>query len=218
MSKRIIRNPISSFLICLSVAIFFFAGCSESLPELRAVDYSLIFEYENETSLPKARLSVFVETLSEVRRADELLLVSDETDYSWVTDDVIMLENSRKKWAGHTNFVLPPPEKIPTGRYTVTYIDAAGEEVETGVNISYDKKLYSLKANQVDDYMSKHGNLKKIAVYDELNTLIYYGEETYELNSNSKIKAQYRSAAYKNTIWCRYDNTVICILPKENLK
>jgi len=218
MKIKILKKSIFSITIFLSLFSVLFFSCSENLPEVHSVDYSLIFEYENETSLPKARLSVFVETLSEVRRAEELVLISEEADYYWETEDIVMLDTPKKKWAGHTNFVLPAPEQMPTGRYTVTFIDAAGEEVEAGLNLSYDKKLYSLKANQVDEYMSNHGNLKKVAIYDELNTLIYYGEETSELKDNNRIRNQYRSAAYKNIIWCRYDNTVICILPKENLK
>lgn len=215
------KKSFISIFSCLLLCVYFaasFAGCSENLPEVRSADYSLIFEYESENSYPTARLSVFVETLSDVRRADEIILVSENSDFSWETDDIIMLENSKKKWAGYTNFVLPEPEKIPEGRYSVTYIDATGEEVTADLNISYDKKLYSLKENQVNDYMIKNNRFKKIAVYDDLNTLIYYGEEEYDLNSNSKILNRYRSAAYKTVIWCNVNNSIICILPKEKLK
>lgn len=58
------------------LAILLFVSCQQTLPELTQSNYSVIFDYKDEESLPTSRLSVFVESSSDVRRYNHIQVSS----------------------------------------------------------------------------------------------------------------------------------------------
>lgn len=214
MGKKLSLNKIFS-LISLAVVYVIFASCSQNLPEVRQASSSIIFEYEDDESLPQARFSVFVESVSDPRRFAGLKVHSETEGYEWEVDDLVMIENEDKTYAGYTNFVMPEGEKIPKGKYTVIFTNADEEEYETEFYLDYNTKYYELKAPDVPEFMKKRSGNNKIAIYNKDSLLIYYGERNVEFKTTRDIWNKYQNADFFNDIWSMSGNTVICILPKE---
>ena len=68
---------IFSFL-CAFFALFA-SGCSDSELKLSSVEGIVVFDFEDETSAPDARLSVFAETESEAQRVEKITVSSRST-------------------------------------------------------------------------------------------------------------------------------------------
>ena len=70
MKNMIKKNYINIFFfsLFLNSLLIIFSSCSQVTPEIISPEYSVIFEYEDEKSNPKARMSFFVESLSDVNR------------------------------------------------------------------------------------------------------------------------------------------------------
>lgn len=216
MGKKISLKKI----ICLSsfILVIIFASCSQNLPEIGQANTSVIFEYEDTESLPKARFSVFVDSVSNPRRFASLRVRSEEENYEWEIDDLIMFETSEKTFAGYTNFVMPEGLEIPKGKYSVIFTNADEEEIEKEFYIDYNSDFYELKSTEIPDYMKKRSANNKIAIYDNDSLLIYYGERNKDFKTTRDIWNKYQNAEFFNDIWSMSGNTVICILPQELVK
>ncbi len=192
-----------------------FISCSQNTPELSTTDYSIVFDYENEETLPTARLTIFASSASDVRRYEKIKITSLETGFCWEADNLVRLEADEVQWAGYTNLVAPENEQLPTGQYEITYQNADEKECTVTLDIRYDVGLYEVLLSGLADYMAGKRGIEKIAVYDKEHILIYFGDRTEEFKTTRDIWNKYREAQYYQVIWYTRDGIVICIEPEK---
>ncbi len=207
-------NKAVFFFLILPIALFF-ASCSQSAPEVASTDYSVIFDYNDEKTLPQARLSVFALSASDVRRYQKIKITNFETGYTWETDVIDILEANEQQWAGCTNLKAPENEVLPCGQYELTYYNADEKECTVVLDVQYDLAFYNVVLSALSDVMTKKNGIEKIAIYDKEHILIYFGERTQELKSTRDIWIKYRDAGFYQIIWYSRDGTVICIEPEK---
>lgn len=204
-------------LISLLLAAFagLFISCSQNLPEVENTDYSVIFEYQNEKELPSARLSVFAASVSDVRRYQTIKITSLETGYYWESQGLTMLEADSKQWTGCTNLLAPENEKLPTGTYEITFINADEKECTLTLDIKYDIDFYDVLLPSLTDVMTQKRGIEKIAVFDKEHILIYFGDRTEEFKTTRDIWNRWREAVSYQIIWYTKDGSVICLTPEK---
>ena len=192
-----------------------FMSCSQNLPEPASTDYSVIFDYSDDDSLPSARLSIFASSGSDVRRYQRIKITSVETGYSWETDFLTQLEAEDTQWVGCTNLVAPENEKLPSGTYEITYINADEKEYTLKVDVKYDIGFYDVLLPALPEFMKNKRGVEKIAIYDKEHILIYFGDRTEELQTTRDIWNKYRDASFYQVIWYAANGTVMCIAPEK---
>ena len=204
-------------LLLIFTAIIFFSACSNNAPQIQNARFSVVFDYENMDDLPKARLSVFVETTSNPRRFDTVTVRCDKNEFVWEANDLVLAEDETNTYCGITNLVMPADEKIPTGEYTIIFKQSDDEQMEIKRTISYDKLLYVTKADGVQGIMRKYYGTKMLTVYDENKTVLYYGPYSEELSDARRIWNNYRDAAEFHESWVNQNGTVICNMPLKKV-
>lgn len=211
------KSGIINFLLITAISLFFIS-CSQVTPEISVTDYSIIFDYENEESQPSARLSVFAASSSDVRRYEKIRITSVDSGFSWETDKLARMENDEVQWAGCTNLFAPEDEKLPLGRYEITYINADEKECTVSLDVRYDVDIYEVLLSGLSEYMAEKRGIEKIAIYDKEHILIYFGNRTEEFKTTRDIWNNYREAEFYQVIWYTRDGRVICIEPEKAVK
>jgi len=203
------------FSLSLLLIIFGFTSCTQELPEIRYANLTVIFEYNKLDALPSSRLSVFVESISDVRRYESINVKNKENGFIWEVSELIRIRNAEKMYAGNTNLMPPSDEIIPTGNYEIVYSNADNEKTETNYKLEYDTLFYETPGSQIPDLMKTKRAKKYISIYDKNDKLLFYGERNEQLSDNRKIWNRYSSAAYFHDVWILPDKSVICLMPKE---
>ncbi|MCR4579365.1 MAG: hypothetical protein K5681_03360 [Treponema sp.] len=191
-------------------------SCSQNLPEIISADYSLVFEYANEEEFPSSRLCIFVNSQSDVRRYSTIKVLSKESGLLWESGDILELQDGESQWAGNVNLVPPEKEIIPSGLYEITFINADEEEAAIECTIKYDSSYYECLSADIPEKMKVNG-IRKIAIYDENGTMLFFGNRNSELSTVRGIWNNYREAKVFQDIWCTKDNSIMCILPEEEV-
>ena len=217
MSKILKKSIFISLSVLFLLQIFMAVGCSQVTPELSEANYSIVFEYADEETFPDSRLSLFMESNTDISRYDRIKIKALENNYIWDFKDFSKIEYSDHKWAGATNLVVPENEMIPSGVYEVTYFNADEKETTVFVTIAYDNSIYDLTAEELVEKMQQNGASKKIAIYDDKDVLIYYGDKYNEYETARGIWNNYRQASYYYDIWCTSGNYEICIMPQQKV-
>ena len=194
-----------------------FNSCSNNVPEIGNAKLAVVFDYESDDSLPKARLSIFVEATSNPRRFDSITVTNNQSEYVWESTDLVLATNNEKNFCGVTNFVMPENEEIPSGTYTVIFHQSDDEKKEIRRTLTYDKTLYETKAVDVPEVMKRAYSAKLLTVYDENKKILYYGTRTSELSDARGIWNNYRDAYEFQESWINVNGTVICNLPIQKV-
>lgn len=206
-----------SLSIIFSILIFVSVGCSQVTPELTEANYSVIFEYADDETYPDSRLSLFMESNTDISRYERIKITALENSYIWDFKEFSKIQFAEHQWAGTTNLVVPSNEVIPTGMYEVTYYNADEKESTVYVTVSYDTSIYDLTSEELVEKMQADGATKKIAIYDSNDVLLYYGEKYSEYETARGIWNYYRHASYYYDIWCTSGDYVICIMPQQKV-
>lgn len=208
-----------SFVILL-FAFFSFCNlsCSQNLPDLKSVNSSVIFDYSSEKSFPIIRYSFFVETVSDARRAESIEIQSKSTGYIWKCDELMKIANSKRQWAGYSNFVVPEGLSTPEGTFVIKYLSADGEEAQITTSLSYDNKFKSLTAEEVPEQIKEKNGKNNIAIFNRDSKLLYYGERTKDFKDEASMVRKYREAYYYRDVWITGNNSVMCLMPKTLIK
>jgi hypothetical protein len=199
------------FLIFSTFLFFFLFGCSQSVPVLHYAKCSLVFEYDDESN-SKSRLSVFVKAGDNVKRVEKLIIKNQNHNLCWTVEDLVLMQSSDRLYCGYPNLVVQTDDKIPTGHYDITFVQADGNEKNISVNVTYDDIFYNSKSEEIPNIVMKKNGSNKIAVYDESNVLLYFGEKSTSYESKEKILKNHDSAFYYNDLWFLPNNSVICIM------
>lgn len=220
-SFKLYLSDLSFIKIALLLGVillnFSLISCSHSVPEVTGAECSVVFSYNDYDSLPEAKLSVFAKSNADVRRCEVIKVYSTESQYLWETDNLRKIAQGDFQWAGNSNFIVPQYEKIPTGKYEITYVHSNEEQQVLYTDINYDKNIYEKKADEIPELMNDKGTMN-IAVYDSSNVLLFLGEKTDDFSTSSDILGRYNNASYYKEVWITYDNGVICLMPAEKLE
>lgn len=215
MIRRFFHRQFIILLILVLTTVI--CACSNNVPELGNARLSVVFDYDSNDSLPQARLSVFVEAVSNPRRFDTITVSSNQNEYVWEASDLILAADESKNYCGVTNFVMPANQKIPSGEYTILFRQSDDEEKEIKRILSYDKSLYETKGEDVPQVMKKFYSTRMLTIYDASKKIIYYGPRSAELSDARGIWNNYRDASEFQESWVNQSGTIICNLPMEKV-
>ena len=212
-----VYNSFIFIFFCALFVIAAFSSCSQNAPEINEVNYSVIFEYATPEDEPLSRLSVFVQSASDVRRCDRIVVESLDTGYIWDIDEVLCTEFEQIQWCGNTNLVVPEGRKIPKGDYKVTLYNADEKEACVYLALDYDEDFYSLKKYEAQKKLNTMHADKNVAVYDKQGIILYYGSRSDELKTNRDIWNRFSTAQTYKDVWCTPGRFLMCIMPEENI-
>lgn len=214
MGKKVFSSIIISLFVLSGIFMF---SCSQNLPEAKYALPTVIFEYNTEDSLPKPRLSIFVESVSDVRRYSSISIKSIENNYVWDTDDIVKFRTGDRTYAGYANFVVPDGEEIPSGVYEITYINADDEKIDLRALVTYDSTFYQTKASEIPEYMKSKRGVSSIIIFNKNKEVMYFGEKREDLSNARKIWNKYKDAAFYQDVWSLSDNSVMCVMPLKEV-
>ncbi len=189
------------------------SACSEDPVNVSAVNASVVFDWQDNETLPSQRLSVFVETVSNVRRVESLLVKN--TDYSWNIESPLMVRDGQRQWAGYMHLEPPPAGddglgKFPQGLYSLECIDAAGHKSGQTFTVHYNYDLLKTYAVQAEEKISEMN--KKIAVYSEQDELLFFDKPSDRWLDDAAVFKNVRHSFYMRKAYI--GGGVICLLPK----
>ena len=183
--------------------------------QIVSTESSVVFDYAENP--PDMRLSVFVNPESDVRLVSKIKIVNKDSGLEWNCDELVKFEDKNKNsWAGCANIVAAFGMKIPAGEYILTCFDRAGDEDEISFFVDYPENILSLKAEDFPggfDYSEK-----KSAVYTKDGFLLYYGKEKQEWKNRNSVLVDYKDAGFIRTCYNLKNDSVICLMPPENLE
>ena len=109
-------------------------------------------------------------------------------------------------------------QPFPAGSYRIVIRNSDQKEIEEIIDFEYDREFYSLTSAEAAEKMQENKGIKKVAVYDENNLLLFYDIQSDKFDSARKIWNSYSNAAWFNVVWQTADGYVLCILPKQLVK
>ncbi|WP_277300265.1 hypothetical protein [Treponema succinifaciens] len=202
----------SLFVFIFSVLFF---SCSQDSAQIASAESSVIFDYSQNP--PDMRLSVFVNSESDVRLASKIKIVNKNSGLEWNCDELVKFEDKNKNsWTGCANIVAAFGMKIPAGEYVLTYFDMAGDEDEILFSIDYPENVLTLKSEDFPDGFDY--SEKKSAIYTKDGVLLYYGEEKKEWENRNTVLVDYKDAGFIRPCYTLKNDSVICLMPPENLE
>ncbi|MBR5966945.1 MAG: hypothetical protein IK015_12600 [Treponema sp.] len=187
-------------------------SCSEDPVAAASVQAHLILDWEDDQSLPVERLSVFIETSSNVRRVESFLVKSG--DYTWNVDSPIAFQSGDRQWVGWPHLEPPPGAArplFPLGNYQVECVDAAGKKDTATFSIVINAALLDAQAVQVENLIS--APQKRIAVYSDSNELLYFDTAKNNWIGDTAIFSSVKDSSYYRTSIAA--GSALCFLPKK---
>lgn len=198
--------------------LFLFFSCSQNVNEILSTSNTVIFDYNQEALKPSSRLSVFIKSSGDVRRFKELRIYSAQENYEWVTQNLVMYDSGNGMFAGYSNFIVPVGETIPEGAYQATFVSADDEECIATFTIDYDEKINTFTKEQADAFFTQMNAEQWVLIYDENDKVIFFGQKTDDVKTQNDIWLNYRSSQYFYDIWLTQDRSLMCIMPKQQIK
>lgn len=177
-----------------------------------AVQAHLILDWEDEQSLPVERLSVFVETASNVRRLESFSVKTG--DYTWNVESPIFFQSGDRQWAGWPHLEPAPnleKARFPMDNYQVECVDAAGKKDTASFSIATNAALLDANAGQVEGMI--FSSQKRVAVYSSSNELLYFDIRKNNWISDEAIFSGVKDSSYYRDV-IMTGNT-LCFLPKK---
>ena len=203
-------------VFCATILLFSVISCSDSETDVLSASATAVFDFEDSESHPKARLAVFFQLGNEAQRSESFTVSNEESGYSWIVSKPGIFTGMNKSYAYSINLSPPEGKEIPVGSYTVTYYDAAENSDEAKFSVNYNKGLLSATSENFREFLPNAN--ENIAIYDDSGELLFMGKEKSSWKTNSGILKDYKLAFSKRLCYVTPGNTVICLMPTENLK
>ena len=197
----------------LLISVIFCISCSDSEPKVVASSSYVIFDYPDNLSNPSVRLAVFLETSSDVHRAQKFTLTSRETSFQWLCDEPVIFSNEKRKWAGYTDFVTPEDISLPGGFYDIQYVDSQDRTYNTVVSVNYQEQFEKSTVDELDSLIN--GKFKEnVALYDGENSVLYYGDMKDSWKTEKRIFQAYPAASYyRKCLVLSFSNSILLLPP-----
>lgn len=206
-----------NFLFCCSILLFLTA-CTNVTPEIKKAKLTVIFDYTSSDKIPAARMGVFVESTENPNRFESIKIIPEKQDFVWQTSDLITAQVDETKYCGITNLRMPGSEAFQEGDYKLIYQQADMKTVEIKSNLKYVKDFYTTIGKDVPDVMKKNRGERYISIYDEDNTVIYYGLRGSNLSDARNIWVEYNNAKTFQDVWVSGNGTTMCVMPIEQVR
>ncbi len=196
------------FLIFFCIIVLLFS-CEDTTPNITSVKNILLLEYTELNDIPTERLAVYVQLRSDPVRIKNIVLESDDGDYSWILDEVHQFKDSANMlWVGSSHFVTHKGGTFSSMNFTVTYTDLAERTYIESFSVPDFNSI-----DKIDRSEYRDGN---IALYDEKNELLFYGSDT-ELNTDGKITAKYPNAKFLRNVYISNDRKIALLDPTKQI-
>lgn len=214
---------LSRFLKAMAFAVAgLLCSCQMVTPEIAYCDSKVVYDFSDSKTLPKQKLSFFIQLKSEVRRVAAIKLIHNQSGFTWVIDNPIIIKKGNNAWAGYTDF-MPVPENgrsLPSGKYSVVCVHADGEEAVVDYELYYDEKYVLFKLEDLVKEIEEQKNFKKtIGVYENSGALIYYGDikdnwttgDLTQISDFDYLWNMYKDSAFVRIFYTK--DKITCIMP-----
>lgn len=162
-----------SAILILTLSVLVFISCSETTPVINSIQTSVVFDFADTENNPSQRLSLFIQT-DEINRLEKISAEHLQSGLEWnVFDAKKISSKDSKKWAGYTKLVPAYGSSIPSGKYSVSYTDAADNKCESFFSISYQNDFLEKKASDFPEAIKDKYSVY-VAVYSADKTLLSY--------------------------------------------
>lgn len=216
MQNCIMRKSFKSLLFVLLLSFSFFS-CDSGDPEIISANASCVFDFTDNKAQSDSYLSIFVQLDSKLQKTDSIEIDFLPKKYSWKINDPELFETDGKKWAGYRNIRFPDGVKIENGVYQITYTDLAGNEVQSSVTVSFNKKLLTAKAADSKKYLTAPV-IENFCIYDESKSLLFFGKRKSSWNDDSDVVKDYKDAVYVRECFSSSGNHVQCLMPLRKIE
>lgn len=216
MGSSFNKKYLSFLFFCLLV--FFLTACTNVTPDIKKAKLTVIFDYSHNEATPTARMGVFVESTENPYRFESIKIIPQNQDYVWMTSDIVTAEVDETKYCGITNLRMPGKENFVEGDYKLVYQQADMKAGELQTNLKYIKDFYTTIGKDVPDVMKKNRGERYISIYDEDNTVIYYGLRGSNLSDARNIWVEYNNAKTFQDVWVSGNGTTMCVMPIEQVR
>ncbi|WP_178843807.1 hypothetical protein [uncultured Treponema sp.] len=199
---------------------FCFFSCSQSSSDILSVKATAVFEYEDENSLPKSSLSVFVQSEGEAQRADFLKITrmaESGENYGWTVLYPVTFVETDKNWVGYPVLMAAEGKSVENGEYEILYSDVAGNAAQERFSVKYSEKI--LTSRPEDVRRASGVNLSELLVlFDKNMNMLFYATPKRTWRTNANILKDYSRAVYKRRVLTDSSGSLIIKLPLEKLK
>lgn len=204
------------FVFALS-ANFVFSSCEETDASIKSVSSSCVFSYQDEQSMPKMWLSVYVQTEDDVRRLENIIVTNRNSGYKWMIKNPVFIANGNRKWAGFSKILPAQGDSLSIGLYDIKITDATGEEDSGSFMISYSADLLTSPSSEIKKIVK--GNISEnLVLYDSNGTIIYYGKRKNLWKTDENILKDYAKTETKRLCLSSAGGNLLFLLPAEKLE
>ena len=203
-------------IFLLPVLALSFFSCSDSEADVVSATASAVFDFYDAENPPSQRLAVFFQVSNEVQRTESFVVSHADSGYSWNVAKPGIFTGMNKSYAYSVNLNAPEGESIPNGLYSVIYQDAAGNEDTITFSVRYKEELAHAKAENCRELLGTA--TENIALYNDVGELLFMGKAKNSWKTNEAVLKDYKLASTKRLCYVSPGNSVICMMPAENLK
>ena len=201
----------SLFILLAAFCAFSFFSCSDDPVDAAAVQANLILDWEDDQSLPVERLSVFVETSSNVRRFESFSVKTG--DYTWNVDSPIAFQSGDRQWAGWPHLEPAPNMErpiFPLDNYQVECVDAAGKKDTATFSIVMNAALLDARVEEIEGLLLSPQ--KRVAVYSASDELLYFDAKKSNWIGDEAIFGAVQDSSYFRDVIM--SGSALCFMPK----
>jgi hypothetical protein len=206
MKKAIAFSSIFPLLLLI-------ASCADSVPAIADAKLMTVFEFSAEGAHPSMFLFEMVYPTSNIDFADSLRLTHPASGFVWKSINPLELRDNNVVWICSPRLAPYNNEDgFAEGQYLAAYTDTSGRVSERAVQLAFPEGLKTATAQTAAALLPENA-VTKIAVYDEDDNLLYYGERSDDMTANDEIHSRYPTAfSYRECI-STSGNAVTVLLP-----
>lgn len=198
--------------------LLFLVSCSQNVNGILSSKNTVVMEYASESSKPSLRLSVFVESQGDARRYKTMKLYNLQENYEWTVENPVMFEVNQVSYCGYPDFIVPSGELIPQGAYQITFINANDDENTSTFALDYDSSLAGYTTQQARDFFLTKNAENYVSIYDANDQIIFFDVKNEKVQTENDIWLNFRESQYFYDIWLTQDRSLMCIMPKQQIK
>ena len=190
--------------------------CISTAKEKERTLYHEVSDYVKKSN-PKARMSIFVESLTDVNRYERIRVYCENGGYIWDFNEITTFTDKNRSWTGNTNLKMPQNQIFPSGKYELIFYNADEKDTSVLLNVNYDSSFYKLTSTESENLLKNKNAIKKIVIYDKNHQIIYFGEKSSSFDTPRRIWNTFSNAKYYQDILITPGNYVICIMPEKEV-
>lgn len=202
-------------ILPISFLILLLGACSDSNPYINSVSAIMVFDYADYENAPEQKLSVFIQP-EEINRIEKINIQNEKSGLEWnILEPRRLAGKDDKSWAGYTNLAPASNDSIPSGKYTVTYQDAAQKKSSAEFTVYYHIDWLEKKASEFPEAISSSFS-QYYAIYSVDKTLLGYERKKKNWQNPKDIKIDYPMADTYRICYSMNNNSSVIMMPEES--